>query len=164
MGSLFLLHGLFPTQGSNSGLPHCRWILYKVSHKGSPRTQEWLAYPFSSGLSWPRNQTGVSCIAGGLFNHWAIREVASQVAQWLKNPPGNAGDMGSITDSAWEGPLEKEMATHSSILAWRIPLTEEPDGLQSTGSQRVRCDLATKQSRWLEAVDQIHSFVFNQWL
>ena len=69
------------------------------------------------------------------------------MAQWLKNPPGNAGDMGSITDSAWEVPLEKEMATHSSILAWRIPLTEEPDGLQSTGSQRVRCDLATKQSR-----------------
>ena len=37
----------------------------------------------------------------------------------------------------WEDPLEKEMATHSSILAWRIPWTEEPDGLQSTGSQRV---------------------------
>ena len=35
------------------------------------------------------------------------------------------------------GPLEKEMATHSTILAWKIPWTEEPDGLQSTGSQRV---------------------------
>ena len=39
-----------------------------------------------------------------------------------------------------EDPLEKEMATHSSILAWRIPWTEEPCGLQSTGSQRVRHD------------------------
>ena len=39
-----------------------------------------------------------------------------------------------------EEPLEEEMATHSSILAWRIPWTEEPDGLQSTGSQRVRYD------------------------
>jgi len=38
----------------------------------------------------------------------------------------------------WEDPLEKEMATHSSILAWEIPLTEEPIGLQSMGSQRVR--------------------------
>ena len=38
----------------------------------------------------------------------------------------------------WEDPLEKEMATHSSIFAWRIPWTEEPGGLQSTGSQRVR--------------------------
>ena len=39
-----------------------------------------------------------------------------------------------------EDPLEKEMATHSSILAWRIPWTEEPAGLQSTGSQEVRHD------------------------
>ena len=42
-------------------------------------------------------------------------------------------------------PLEKEMATHSSILAWRIPWMEEPGGLQSMGSQRVRHDRATKQ-------------------
>ena len=46
-----------------------------------------------------------------------------------------------------EGPLEKEMATHSSTLAWRIPWTEEPDGLQSTGSQRVRQDLVTEQQQ-----------------
>ena len=42
-----------------------------------------------------------------------------------------------------EDPLEKEMATHSSILAWRIPWTEEPGGLQSTGSQRIRHDWAS---------------------
>ena len=46
-----------------------------------------------------------------------------------------------------EDPLEKEMATHSSILAWSIPWTEEPDRIQSMGSQRVRYDLATKQQR-----------------
>ena len=40
----------------------------------------------------------------------------------------------------WEDPLEEEMATHSSILAWEIPWTEEPDGLQSVGSQKVRHD------------------------
>ena len=44
-----------------------------------------------------------------------------------------------------EGPLEKKMATHSSILAWRIPWTEECGGLQSTGSQRVGHDLSRKQ-------------------
>ena len=44
----------------------------------------------------------------------------------------------------WEDPLEKNMATHFSILAWRIPWTEEPGGLQSVGSQRVRHDWATK--------------------
>ena len=44
-----------------------------------------------------------------------------------------------------EDSLEKEMAIHSTILAWGIPWTEEPGGLQSMGSQRVRYDLATKQ-------------------
>ena len=50
----------------------------------------------------------------------------------------NSGDSGSIPGSGDN--LEKEMATHSGILAWRIPWTEEPDGLQSIGSQRVRYD------------------------
>ena len=45
----------------------------------------------------------------------------------------------------WEDPLEKEMATHSSILAWEIPRTEEPGRLQSMGSQTVRDDSETKQ-------------------
>ena len=56
----------------------------------------------------------------------------------------NAGDLGSIPGQ--EDPLEKEMATHSSILAWRIPWMEEPGGLQSTGSQRVRHDWVTSLS------------------
>ena len=57
----------------------------------------------------------------------------------VKNPPANTGDMrdaGLI--SGWERPLEEGMATHSSILAWKIPWTEEPGGLQTIGSQRVR--------------------------
>ena len=45
MGSLSLLWGIFPTQGLNPGLLHCRWILYQLSHKGSPRIPEWVAYP-----------------------------------------------------------------------------------------------------------------------
>ena len=51
----------------------------------------------------------------------------------LKNPPADAGDVGSIPE--WEISLDKEMAAHSSILAWRIPRTKEPDGLWSMGSQ-----------------------------
>ena len=53
MGSLSLLQGIFPTQGLNSGLLHCRQILYQLSHKGSPRTLEWVAYPFSNSLPDP---------------------------------------------------------------------------------------------------------------
>ena len=45
-----------------------------------------------------------------------------------------------VQSLSWEDPLEKEMATHSSILAWRIPQAEEPGGLQSTESQRVGHD------------------------
>ena len=48
-----------------------------------------------------------------------------------------------VQSLGWEDPLEKEVATHYSILAWRIPWTEEPGGLQSMGSQRVRHDWAT---------------------
>ena len=52
-----------------------------------------------------------------------------------------------VQSLSWEDPLEKEMATHSSILAWEIPWTEEPGGLYSMWSQRVRHDLATKQQQ-----------------
>ena len=74
VGSLSLLQGIFPTQGSNAGLPHCRWILYQLSHKGSPRILEW-AFPFSSGSFWPRNQTRVFCIVGRFFTNWATRDL-----------------------------------------------------------------------------------------
>ena len=65
--SLSHLQGIFPTQGSNPGLPQYRWILYQLGHKGSLRILEWVGYPFSSELSQLRNQTGVSCIAGRFF-------------------------------------------------------------------------------------------------
>ena len=58
---------------------------------------------------------------------------ASQVAQWVKNPP--AMQESWVSFLGWEDSLVKEMATHSSVLAWRIPWTEEPGGLQSMGSQ-----------------------------
>ena len=57
--------------------PHCRQILYQLSHKGSPRIVEWVAYPLSSGSSQSRNWTRVSCIAGRFFTNWAIREAPS---------------------------------------------------------------------------------------
>ena len=74
VGNLSLLQGIFPIQGSNPGFLHCRQILYQLSHKGSPRILEWVAYPFSSRSAWPRNQTRVSCIAGRFFTNGAIRE------------------------------------------------------------------------------------------
>ena len=84
VGSLSLLQGIFPSQGSNPGLPHCRQILYQLSHKGSPRILEWVAYPFFSGSSWPRNWTGVSCIAAGFFTNWAMREAQQMANRQMK--------------------------------------------------------------------------------
>ena len=73
--------------------------------------------------------------------HRLIIRRASQVAVVVKNLPANAGDVkdkGSV--SRQEDPLEKEMATHSSIFAWRIPCSEEPGRLQSMRSRKVRHD------------------------
>ena len=64
----------------------------------------------------------------------------------VKNPPGNGQEMW-IQSLGREDPQEEEMATHSSILAWRISWTEEPGRLHSRGSQRVGHDLETKQQQ-----------------
>ena len=73
VGSLSLLQGIFPTQGSNPGLLHCRRILYQLSHKGSPRILEWVAYPF---LQWifPTQESN-----RGLLNYrWILYRLSSQ--------------------------------------------------------------------------------------
>ena len=67
---------------------------------------------------------------------------APQVVLVVKNLPASVG--GAIWSLGWEDPLQQEMATHSSIFAWKIPWTEEPGGLQSTGLQRVRHGWAIK--------------------
>ena len=67
---------------------------------------------------------------------------ASLVAQLVKNPPAMQETW--VRSLGQEYPLEKEMAIHSSILAWKSLWTEEPGGLQSMGSQRLRHDLAIK--------------------
>ena len=67
VGNCSPLQGMFPTQGSNPGLLHCKQILYQLSHQENPRILKWVAYPFSSGSSQPKNRTGVSCITGIFF-------------------------------------------------------------------------------------------------
>ena len=67
----------------------------------------------------------------------------------VKNPPANVGDEEMrVPSPGWEDPLGKEMAIHSSILAWEIPWTEEPGGLQPMGPQKSWTDdLGTKQQQ-----------------
>ena len=89
MGSLSLFQGIpspgdLPNPGIKPSLPHCRWILYQLNHKGSPRILEWVAYPFLIISSQPRNRTEVSCIAGRFFTNWATKEAPHFVSHWLR--------------------------------------------------------------------------------
>ena len=87
--------GIFPTQGLNPGLPHCRLTHYELIHRWSQRILERVAYPFSSGSSWPRNPARVSCTAARLFTNWAIREALDLTLvrvlnrYWFRQHPGH---------------------------------------------------------------------------
>ena len=74
VGCHALLQGIFLTQGLNPRLLHCRGSLHYLSHQGSPRILDWVAYPFTTATFRLRNQTRVSCIAGWCFTSWATRE------------------------------------------------------------------------------------------
>ena len=80
VGSHFLLQGIFPTQGWNLGLSHCRWILYHLSHQGSPRILEWVAYLFSRGSSCPG-----SLNQGLLHCRWILYQLSYQLYLWTLN-------------------------------------------------------------------------------
>ena len=82
--------------------------------------------------------------SGGIIHYLQALLGASLVAQRLKHLPAKRETW--VRSLGWEDPLEKEMATHSSILAWRIPWKEEPGGLQSKGSQRVGHNWTTSLS------------------
>ena len=81
---------------------------------------------------------------------WVFKIISWLVAQMIKNLP--AMQETQVWSLGWEDPLEKEMASHSSILAWRIPWTVEPGGLQSMWSRRVGHDWAK------------NTFTFTSWL
>ena len=116
--------------GKVLGREHWRWarewaLPSETGHKG----HKFHFFP----ASLPRSLWVCVCPPGEVF----------QGAQRLKkkNAPANAGDTGDVGSYLnWEDPLKEEMATPSSILAWKIPWTEEPGGLQSMGLQRVGQD------------------------
>ena len=88
-----------------------------------------------------RQVTAVFRVASSFKNVEMVPAGASQVMLVVKNPPATAGDIEMRVQSlGGEDPLEEGMATHSSILVWRIPWTKEPGGQQSIGSQRVGHD------------------------
>ena len=124
---LSILQGIFATQGWNAGIPHYRQIFYQPSQKGSPRILEWVAYPFSRGSSWPRNQTGVSCNAGGFFTNWVMSEAQEMETTYV---------------------IKKISKTHKNIHAleyysaltgryWHLQNMDESGGHYTEGNQAV---------------------------
>ena len=111
VSSLSLLQGVFSTQGLNPGLPHCRRILSQLSHQGSPGILEWVAYPFSSGSSRPRNRTRVCCLAGRFFTNWATREALYLIIHVSK--PQNCNSKSASSGKLWTlGGCDLSMKVH----------------------------------------------------
>ena len=123
VGSLSLLQGIFPTQGSNSGLPHCRWILYHLNHEGSSGILHWVAYPFSRGSSKPRNWTRISCFAGGFFTSWATREAPVYVMSLLFASYA-AVFKGSANTCLRAGPTEDQVVKEAKLVLLFISLDQ----------------------------------------
>ena len=105
------------------------------------RILEPVAISFSRASSQPRDQICVSCIDRWILYHWATREASCNRQSSSKN----------IAHVSRHQAFIKEMATHSSTVAWRIPWTEEPDRLWFTGSQRVGHKWATNTFTLLTA-------------
>ena len=110
------------------------WILRRGERRLKQPAVSQLAAGFLRALREP------GCVLSVCSTHILLRGFPD--GSLSKEPAYNAGDMGSVPDS--EKPLEGEMATHSSIPAWRIPWMEESGRLQSMGSQRIGHDSATK--------------------
>ena len=117
-------HAFIP-HGCNNKIYHCQ------HHHHHPRIE--MVRDWSQVVAAKRDkfERCYDRIRSSLIAH-LIKNLSAMQETWVRLP-------------AWEDPLEKEMATHSSILAWRIPRTEEPGRLQSMMSQRVGHDLVTKE-------------------
>ena len=124
VGNLFLLQGIFPTQGSNLSLPDCWWILYCLSHKGSPQIQEWVAYSFCSGSSWSRDWTRVSWIAGWFFTSWLTADAAAakplQLCPTLCDPIDSSPPGSAILGILQARTLEWGSISFSNAWKWKV--------------------------------------------
>ena len=129
------------------------WVSWVFCITGGLFTTEAPGKPSIMVLVALKNESGYvlsSFLSYSEFNHPALMHISiltsisliSGLPRWLviKNPPANSGDIGDTGLIPGMGRSPGGMATHSSVIAWRIPWTAEPGGLQSMGSQRDRRD------------------------
>ena len=136
-----------------------KYLLFESKKEWTPDHQKWTKEPYLGGtFISTESQDCLTKICWYSEAHQPGQREWGETGQaqhktlnpFLKDP--NCLDLQRPQD-----PLEKKRTTHSSILAWKIPWTEEPGGLQSTGSQRVGHDWATKQQQWLMNYRKFHS-------
>ena len=120
------------TKYSKEGVQGDSWYTLGTEHSPYSVVQMILKFPFRNG-----SNREYFC---RLINNTSLTSGSAG-----KESACHAGD--TVESLGWGDPLEKDMTTYSSVLAWRIPWTEEPGRLQSMGSQRVGHDLATKEQR-----------------
>ena len=140
---------LFSVMTLEEQIAHSMHLSPPAFYSELPNNQKYTISSFLQKHAFPSGYTESKCIRqmkiGGLLGvvrlsliHSYITTRTSQVAQMVKNLPA-VWETG-IRSLGWKDTLEQEMATHSSILTWRIPQTEEHSGLPSMGLQRVRQD------------------------
>ena len=161
--SLSLLWRIFSTQRLNPFLPHWRWILYQLSHKGSPRILEWITYPISSGSSSPRSWTGVSCIADRFCETWTIKKAehwridAFKLWCWgrLLRVPWTAGRSNQLiikeinAEYSLEGLILKLKHQYFGHLMGRVDLLEKTLILVKIEGWRRR---EKQRMKWLDSI------------
>ena len=137
-------------------------MLSHFSHVRLFATLRTLACQFLCPWDSPGKNNGMGChfLLQGIFLtqgsnlhllrllHWQVDSILKTMTQMVKNLPAMQGTR--VQPLGWKDPLEKGMATHSSILAWRIPWTEGPGGLQSMGLQRLGHDWVTNTFTFTE--------------
>ena len=146
VGGRSLLLGIFPTQGSNPDVPYCRRILYQLSYQGSPRTLQWVAYPFSSGSSQPRNWPGSPALQldtlpaelPGKPKNTAMSSLSllQQIFPAQESTRVSCIAVGFFTSWTAREALHVYVYTHTHILCMHMYDRWEPD-MESKSQQRI---------------------------
>ena len=158
VGSISLLQGIFPTQGSNWGLLPCRQILYQLSYHRSPRVLERVAYLLSRGSSQPRDQTGVCCLVGRFFTGWATRVAPKSLREpslsWFP-PPLFLKDRGNVCSFSLVGSFLMSWGSIGRMKAHLVLTLTHPLSSREKGQIWQYKDKLLELLRWMKTTYQL---------
>ena len=166
VGSHSLLQEIFPTQGSNPGLPHHRQILYQLSHQGNLKILEEEAYPIPSISSWCRNQTAISCIAGGFFttmhvnsHHPTGQSICFLLLHWHVKQSESHSVMSNSLQPLWNSPGQYIGVGNLSLLQGIFPTQGSNPTQVSPHCRQILYPLSRREAQFLI----LNPCLLNQW-